>query len=261
VLASAFPNPLTGAYDVYDGTRVSSERLGYAVDATVADIAGAKGGIVYDLFDGALSSGYAQLDWFASSRLTASADFDYFRPTFDGDSIFTYFTHHPMTTMSGRVAWQPLGELDLALSGGARSFFTDGDPDVLGSPTTGAPRTKAARTDALGDFSARYRFANALLRARGTFQRGDGGHRQGGDIYGEQRFLGGRWTTSARVSLFDWQDDLRADRSATSFAYVLGGGFRPSRVLEALLEWEHDMNRLVGQRYRVLAIVSLTVTK
>ncbi|HUR58025.1 MAG TPA: hypothetical protein VM029_09980, partial [Opitutaceae bacterium] len=51
------------------------------------------------------------------------------------------------------------------------------------------------------------------------------------------------------------------DRSATSFAYVLGGGFRPSPVLEALVEWEHDMNRLVGERYRILAIVNLTVTK
>ena len=90
VLASAFPNPLTGAYDVYDGTRVSSERVGYALDATLADIGGVKGGVVYDLFDGALSSGYAQVDWYASQRLTAGADFDYFRPTFDGDSIFTF---------------------------------------------------------------------------------------------------------------------------------------------------------------------------
>ena len=261
VLASAFPNPLTGAYEVYDKTRVSSERLGYALDATLADIGGVKGGLVYDLFDSALSSGYAQVDWYASQRLTAGADFDYFRPTFDGDSIFTYFTHHPMTTMSGRVAWEPLREFDLALSGGARSYFTDGDPDVFASRASGAPRVSTARTDALGDFSARYRFANATVRARGTFQRGDGGHRQGGDLYGEQRFLGGRWKTSARLSLFDWQDDLRADRSATSFAYVLGGGFRATRVLEALLEWEHDMNRLVGQRYRVLAIVSLSVTK
>jgi hypothetical protein len=261
VLASAFPDPLTGAYAVYDGTRVSSERLGYALDATLADLAGVKGGLAYDLFDGALSSGYAQLDCYVAQRLTAGADFDYFRPTFDGDSIFTYFTHNPMTTVSGRVAWEPDSALDLAVSGGARSFFTDGDPTASTSSASEAPRVSTARTDALGDLSARYRFANAMLRARGTFQRGQGGHRQGGDIYGEHRFLGGRWMTSARVSLFDWQDDLRADRSATSFAYVLGGGFRPSRVLEALLEWEHDMNRLVGQRYRVLAILSLTVTK
>ena len=261
VLASAFPNPMTGLYDVYDATRVSSERLGYALDAILGDIGGAKGAIVYDLYDRSLASGYVQLDWYASQKVTAGADFDYFRPTFDGDSIFTFFTHNPMTTMSGRVAWDPGQALGIAVSGGARSFFTDGDPATFTSSANGSPRASTAQTDVLGDLSGRLRFGNASLRARGMIERGEGGHRQGGDIYGERRFMGGRWMTSARVSLFDWQDNLRADRSATSFAYVLGGGFRPSPVLEALVEWEHDMNRLVGQRYRLLAIVSLTVTK
>jgi hypothetical protein len=260
-LASAFPNPVTGAYDVYDATRVSSERLGYALDATLTDIGGIKGGIVYDLYDRSLASGYAQLDWYASQRLTAGADFDYFRPTFDGDSIFTFFTHNPMTTVSGRVAWDPGEALGVAVSGGARSFFTDGDPATFTSSASGSPRAATARTDVLGDLSARLRFTNTTLRTRGTFERGDGGHRQGGDVYGERRFLGGRWTTLARVSLFDWKDNLRAERDATSFAYVLGAGFRPSRVVDAFLEWEHDMNRLVGQRYRILAVVNLSVTK
>jgi hypothetical protein len=220
-----------------------------------------KGGLIYDLYDRALSTGYAQVDWYAAERLTVGADFDYFRPTFDGDSIFTFFTHNPMTTWSGRVAWDPVAAIDVALSGGARSFFTDGDPATFVSSASGSPRESVARTDVLGDLSGRYRFSNATVRARGTFEHGDGARRRGGDLYGERRWLGGRWTTSARVSLFDWQDDLRPDRSATSFAYVLGGGFRPNRVLEALVEWEHDMNRLVGQRYRLLAVVSLTVTK
>ncbi len=33
------------------------------------------------------------------------------------------------------------------------------------------------------------------------------------------------------------------------------------RVAEFRLEWEHDMNRLVGQRYRVLALINLLVLK
>ena len=261
VLASPFPNPLTGAYDVYDATRTSSERLGYALDATLGDIGGVKGGLVYDLYDRSFSSGYAQIDWYAAQRLTAGADFDYFRPTFDGDSIFTFFTHNPMTTLSGRVAWDADEAFSVALSGGARSFFTDGDPATFSTGASGATRTSTAQTDLLGDLSARLRVSSSTLRARGMFERGDGGHREGGDLYGERRWMGGRWMTSARVSLYDWKDNLRAGRDATSFAYVLGGGFRPSPVLEALLEWEHDMNRLVGQRYRILAIVNLAVTK
>jgi hypothetical protein len=261
VLASALPNPLTGAYDVYDGTRTSSERIGYAVDASAADLGGVKGGLVYDLYDAGFSSLYTQLDWYASQRLTAGIDLDYFRPTFDGDSIFTFFTHNPMTTVSGRVAWDSAEALDVALSGGARGFYTDGDPAYATLRDEGASREPVARTDVLGDLSARLRLPATTFRARGTVQAGEGGHRGGGDLSGERRFMGGRWATTARVSLFDWNDALRADRSATSFAYVLGGGFRPSPVLEAWVEWEHDMNRLVGQRYRILAIVNLAVTK
>jgi hypothetical protein len=187
VTASAFPNPLTGAYDVYDATRVSSARLGYAFDATVGDLGGVKGGLVYDLFDGALSSGYAQLDGYLSPRLTAGADFDYFRPTFDGDSIFTYFTHNPMTTWSGRIAWDPVEALDVALSGGARTFFTDGDPATFTSDATGSPRVSTARTDVLRT-SGRYRFPNATC-ARGMFELRRRSPK--GDVYGEQHWMGG----------------------------------------------------------------------
>ena len=63
----------------------------------------------------------------------------------------------------------------------------------------------------------------------------------------------------ARVSVYDWKDNLRPDQSATSFSYVLGGGFRPGQAANVLLEWEHDMNQLVGQRYRVLAVLNLAV--
>jgi hypothetical protein len=42
---------------------------------------------------------------------------------------------------------------------------------------------------------------------------------------------------------------------------VLGGGYRPADYASFLLEWEHNANRIVGQRYRVLAVVNLLVTK
>jgi hypothetical protein len=166
-----------------------------------------------------------------------------------------------MTTVTGRVAWAPANDLDLAVSGGARSFFTDGDPEASLSGTSTAESTSTARTDVLGNWSGRYRYGKGVIGVRGMLERGAGGQRQGSDVYGERYWLGGRWTTSLRVSLFDWNDELRPGRDATSFAYVLGGGFRPSRTVQALLEWEHDTNRLVGQRYRLLAVVNLTVTK
>jgi hypothetical protein len=96
---------------------------------------------------------------------------------------------------------------------------------------------------------------------RALSETGDRGLRQGGDLYGERYFLGRRWTALGRISVYDWDDKLRPDRNATSFGYVIGGAFRPSPVVDAMIEWEHDMNRLVGQRFRILALVNLTVTK
>ncbi|MEJ1960378.1 MAG: hypothetical protein WDO56_02010 [Gammaproteobacteria bacterium] len=62
------------------------------------------------------------------------------------------------------------------------------------------------------------------------------------------------------LSLYDWDDALRSDRSATSFSYVLGGGVAPDFMGFSRgrlgLEWEHTMNHLVGQRYRVLATLN-----
>ena len=88
---------------------------------------------------------------------------------------------------------------------------------------------------------------------------GDRGSREGVDIAAEKALDGGRYTVGARTSLYGWHDPTRPDRDATSFGYVLTSGFRPMRVAEFRLEWEHDMNRLVGQRYRVLALINLLV--
>jgi len=259
VYTSLIPDPLTGAYELYSGRRTSSERIGYALEATAANLGGIKGGLAYDLFNGYFSAYYGQVDWFAAKRLTLGADYDYFRPTFDGDSIFNFFTHNPMTTITGRLDWDASDQIDVALGGGVRSFLTDGDPNTYGMGDTS--RAQVKQNDLVGNAAGRYRYDNGLFGLRGLFERGDRGHRQGGDLYGERYWMGGRWTATARVSVFDWDDKLRPDRSATSFAYVLGGAFRPSEVAQAMLEWEHDMNRLVGQRFRILAVLNLTVGK
>jgi hypothetical protein len=59
----------------------------------------------------------------------------------------------------------------------------------------------------------------------------------------------------------DWRDAMRTDRSTTSLGYVLGGGFRVGDETMARLEWEHDTNELVGQRYRILASLQLLVSR
>jgi hypothetical protein len=43
--------------------------------------------------------------------------------------------------------------------------------------------------------------------------------------------------------------------------YVLGLGYRFAPRSQALVEWEHDINGLVGQRFRVMAWLSFAVGK
>jgi hypothetical protein len=74
-----------------------------------------------------------------------------------------------------------------------------------------------------------------------------------------QSFDDGRYDALLVLSLYDWHDDLRPERDATSFTYVVGGGIAPFGRTRMGLEWEHSMNALVGQRYRVLATFDFTV--
>jgi hypothetical protein len=37
--------------------------------------------------------------------------------------------------------------------------------------------------------------------------------------------------------------------------------WKPGPMADVLLEWEHNMNRLVGQRFRVLALVNVVVNR
>jgi len=67
------------------------------------------------------------------------------------------------------------------------------------------------------------------------------------------------------LSLWDWSDALRPDRDATSFGYVLGAGVTPGPTFFTRsrlgVELEHDMNQLVGHRFRALVTLDLTVLK
>ena len=77
--------------------------------------------------------------------------------------------------------------------------------------------------------------------------------------------MGSRYDGLVVLSLWDWSDALRADRDATSFGYVIGGGLTPGPTFFARsrfgIELEHQMNRVVGQRFRALLTLDLTVLK
>src|SRR5206468_3473508 len=82
--------------------------------------------------------------------------------------------------------------------------------------------------DYLASLGGRYRFGDGSLALNTMAESGGAGHRYGGDLTGRKRYDGGYYDSLAVLSLYDWDDALRSDRSATSFSYVLGAGISPN---------------------------------
>jgi hypothetical protein len=309
-LTTQFPEPGLGGYHTVDGLRISQDRVGFAADASKADLGGVTGAFSYDLYSQIVSSYRAGLEGHLGKRVTLGADIDYFVPTFDADSIWNWFTRSPITTLSARAVARFTKRFDISASGGARLWTVDGDPsldpkgsgfsvfgarecgaasaavtkanmpagyrldctagnvfvDPSADPVKGVARDPANRAltttvDALGNLAGRYRFGAGEVSLRGMFETGARGSREGVDVSGEGRLDGGRYLVGGHVSVYGWADPLRPDRDAVSFAYVLAAGFRPVRFGNLRVEWEHDMNRLVGQRFRVVGLVTLVGLK
>lgn len=252
----------------YDGARISQERIGYAMDGTLPNIGGVKGGLVYDQYVGQISNVFASVDGYASKRVTVSADYDYLLPTFDGDSIWNFFMSMPMNDVGLRAAWDATDHLGVAGGGHARLFtLQTGPEDGLQSPTSPNGLSTAnyypsSKIEAAGgaNLSGRYRFGEGSYGARALADFARSGDRLGADVFGE-RTVETRYVFQGRTGLWHWNDKLRPDRDAVGFQYVLGVGYKLFPRSLALAEFEHDINRIGGQRFRVMLWLQVAVTK
>jgi hypothetical protein len=263
---------------VYDGARVSTERVGYAVDGTWNDVGGAKAGIVYDLYNAEVTSIYGSLDAYVTKRVTVSADYDYYQPTFDADSIWNFFAGEPMNDIGLRANWDATEHLSLAGGGHLRIYrvqTNEFDPyqgsAQAGTQTSPSPNyavnpagvyfpTNGQPFDEGFNASARWRKGATLLTLRSSGAFGDEGQRVGADVFGEHIFQT-RYVTTLRTGLWQWQDNLQPGRDAVGFNYVAGLGYVFAPRSRAMFEWEHDMNRVVGQRFRLMLWLSVAVGK
>lgn len=300
-----------GGYGTAGGLRISSDRLGYSAYIGDPGIGGIKGGFTYDFYNVLVPYAFAGLEGYLGKRVTVGADFDYYMPTFDADSIWNWFVHDPQMTPTARVAAKITDRLSLSASGGARMFFTNGDkatfsqsecakvgltaaPDGRCLSTSGAPTSfdvvngaassidanlqhRHAIPEGLAQLGLRYRMNTAKLELRSTAEAGARGRRVGGDLMLDKSFVGGMWALGGRLSLYNFHDPTRSatavgadqlksalgtvplsfDRDATSFGYVIGAGWKPLDLSRVGLEWQHDINRLVGSRFRVLATLDV----
>lgn len=264
---SSFANT-RAAGSSYDGTRISQERVGYSIDATRSTLGGAKAGFAYDLYAKRLANVFASVDWFASPTVTVSVDYDFYQPTFDGDSIWNFFLAMPMNDLGLRASWDPTARLGVSASARARAFTLQTGPE-RGLAYASSPNSLAASnvypTSSLdpmggGNVAARYRVGEGVVGARGAVDVHGSGSRFGLDLYAE-RTLETRYVLQARSGVWHWSDELRDDRDATNIGYVLGAGYKlfPRSLL--LADFQHDMNRLAGQRFRAMLWLTVALSR
>jgi hypothetical protein len=245
------------------GDRTSSERLAYSLRADKSDLGAAMGSVVYDLYNRRLSQYDATLDWYASDRVVLGGNLDYFLPTFDADSIFNWFAHSGTTSVTGRADVAFSRRLEVAASGGLKIFATEGDAATYAT-TPNVDKT-GHTNDYLASLGGRYRFWDGSVALNAMAESGDAGHRYGGDVSCRKTYDGGYYDSLTVLSLYDWDDALRSASSATSFSYVLGAGISPNFLYFSRgrlgVEWDHSMNHLVGQRFRLLATLDFSVLR
>jgi hypothetical protein len=250
----------------YSGTRVSTEKIGYSLEATWPKVGDARGGLVYDVYNAKFGSVYANLDAFVCKRLTVGVDYQFYQPTFDADSIWNIFLSEPMNDLGVRSTWTATDRFAVSAGAHARMFTVQTAEEVTGtSPNiyAGNPSyfpSSPLSFDGGGDVSARYKFGEGSLGMRASGNFGAEGDRVGGDVMGE-RVFDSRYVVEGRLNLWQWQDNLRPDRDAVSFGYVAGVGYRFAQRSQTLFEFQQDTNRLVGSRLRMMLYLTLAVTK
>ena len=111
----------------------------------------------------------------------------------------------------------------------------------------------------------RRRRAGARRDARHAARRGnwgDDGRPRGRPTSLAQHVFETRYVASVRTGVWQWDDKLQPDRSATTLQLRARRWATASRRgRAAMVEWEHDMNGLVGQRFRLMLWLSVAVGK
>jgi hypothetical protein len=263
---SQFANGLR-APATYDGTRISQERVGYAISGTHPTLGGVKAGFAYDLYVQKMANVFASLDWYANQKLTVSLDYDYFRPTFDGDSIWNFFMAMPMNDLGLRASWDPTEKIGIA--GGVRgrvfSMQTEAEKDLTYQTSPNglyeANYYPSSAFDPMGgaNLAGKYRFGEGYVGARGAADIAGNGQRLGMDVYGE-RTLETRYVLQGRAGVWHWDDELRPDRDATNVGYVVGAGYKLFPRSMVLADFQHDMNRIAGQRFRAMLWLTIALS-
>jgi hypothetical protein len=192
---------------VYDGTRISTDKLGYAVDANLPNVGGFKAGVVYDLYLTDVTNLYATVDGYLGRKVTVSADYDYYVPSFDADSIWNFFAGEPMNDVGVRANVDVSDRISVA-GGGRLKIF-----DVQTAPLDPGGTSYSPYTNFNAKAPADMYPSNGLRR--GSEPLGALPHRRDARGAPGQRELGrrGRPGRRRRLGAAHFRDSLRSQRS------------------------------------------------
>jgi hypothetical protein len=204
------------------------------------------------------------VDAFLSQKVTLSGFYDRFQPSFDGDSLFNFFATEPTDDIGFRGVWNASDQWTFSGGGNVRIFRQGEASSASKGRSMPFEESQTVATSRFtfnqgGHALLRYRVGDGSVSLRGLSNWGDQGERHGGEL-GGHRTLDGRILLDGRASLWHWSDTLRPDRDATSMSYVASLGYLFSSRARGTVEWEHSINRLVGQRFRTMVWLSVPVT-
>jgi len=207
---------------------------------------------------------------YAGQKVTIGLDYDFYQPAFDGDSIFNFFASQPTHYMGLRGNFEINDKWSASASGFGRGFTQATSPqyEMGGSPGGPVPnpppqlRDELLRRRVLPDEQrrlhgrwiggGRYKTRTRISVCDRTCSFGDGGRRAGGDVFGE-RVWATHYVAADASACGSGKTILRPrSRSDELSDTCSGSANRFFNRSFAGVDFQHDINRLVGQRFRLI---------
>jgi hypothetical protein len=237
---------------------VDAEKVGGSFQQKIGSAVNLTGILSYDLFN-------AQFDRIqAGGRVRVAdhteIDLEYVRtvPSFEGDSIFNFFSTYPMNDLNLRWRLYP-GDNDRIYAGGKVGLA--GNEGYKGDVLYGDVDTMVVGWGAMAGWSHFFgqKGIDGRLMVDVSFDGGYAGDRFLADVGGVWAVVPGEWELEGRVTTTAFDDAIQGELHATSFGYQLGGRYLIDKKAAFAVVAEHNLNRIETSQFRVFALIDLNL--
>ncbi|NRA31845.1 MAG: hypothetical protein HRU17_00755 [Polyangiaceae bacterium] len=249
VVTAILPAP-NGPFVTLSSARTASQRIGGSARASWQNVGNARSVAMYDLYASRLAEASVEVDALPAPTLTVGASYEYYLPSFDGDSIFNWFAQFPTHDAAIRSSWEINRRLLAATRTGVRRFG--------GRDENGRDKFDMAP---LFEVTTRLQHAHGTARIRVSGFSGALRQQMGAGLSADRSIWDETASVLARFSAFRTQDELSRHPDWNSYSYMLGVEARALPETSLRLEFDHAINPLVGHRFRVVALLDLAVVR